>query len=94
MVMNNIFVIPIITTVLFCISKFIEMKYVDKELKPLKYIVRDIVIVFVSSLTSCYLFFHLNLTLDDFMNVITETKSNTANIIGKNAEIFTDNPNF
>ena len=71
--MNTVFFIPIITTILFCISKLVEMKYIDKELKPLKYIIRDAIIVFVSSLTSSYLFFHLNITLVDFMNIITET---------------------
>jgi hypothetical protein len=90
--MKNLFVVPVITTVLFCISKFIEMKYIDKELKPLKFIIRDAIIVFVSSLTACYLFFNMNLTLDDFMNVITETKGGIG--LGKPAEIFTDTPTF
>lgn len=91
--MNNILIIPIITTALFCVSKIIEMKYIDKELKPLKFVIRDAIIVFISSLTACYLFFHLNVTLDDFMNIITESKNVGINGI-KTAEIFTDTPNF
>jgi hypothetical protein len=91
--MNNVFVIPIITTALYCISKFIEMKYIDKELKPLKFVIRDAIVVFISSLSSTYLFFHLNVSLDDFMSIVTESKNVGINTI-KTAEIFTDTPNF
>jgi hypothetical protein len=94
---TNIFIIPIIATTLFCISKFIEMKFIDKELKPLKFIIRDASIVFISVLSSTYVFFYMNGSLHEFMNVITDTKVSTPSILGKGgepAEIFTDTPNF
>lgn len=95
--MNNIFVIPTIATIVFCISKFIEMKFVEKELKPLKFLIRDALIVFLSTLSATFLFFNMNDTLQEFMNIITDTKTTIPPIAGGGggtAEIFTDTPNF
>lgn len=36
-------------TIVFGIFKFLEMKYLDKHLKPLRDLVRDLVMVFLSS---------------------------------------------
>jgi hypothetical protein len=90
---SNVLVIPVIATVLFCVSKFVEMKFIDKELKPLKTVIRDALIVFISTLTASYVFLHMNGTIQEFMNVITETKILPSSI-GGTAEIFTDTPNF
>lgn len=66
------------------------MKYIEKELKPLKYIVRDAVAVFVCSLVASYSYFYMNDSFTDFMNVVTENK--TLNL--DSTQIFTDVPNF
>jgi hypothetical protein len=70
------------------------MKYIDKINKPLKIQIRDAIIVFIASLTASYIFFHYNLTMDDFMNIITETKNVPLMVGNKATDIFTDNPNF
>lgn len=66
------------------------MKYIEKELKALKYIVRDAVAVFVCSLVASYSYFYMNDSFTDFMNVVTENK--TLNL--DSTQIFTDVPNF
>ena len=87
--MDNIYIIPFVTTILFCLAKLIEMKFIDKELKPMKFLVRDAIIVFACSLLASYIFFNSNGSIDDFMSIITETKT-----IPKTTEIFTDVPGF
>ena len=46
--MDNIFLIAGIISVIFFIAKFLEMRYVDEEPKPLKLLVRDALLVYVS----------------------------------------------
>lgn len=94
----NILIIPFITTLLFCISKFAEMKYIDKEVKPIKTIFRDALIVFISSLSATYIFFNFSDSIQDFINIITDSKIVHSSIGGKGiispTEIFTDTPSF
>jgi hypothetical protein len=89
-IMDNSFFIAIFTTVVFCISKFVEMKYLDQEWKPLKTLIRDAGMVFVSSLTASYVYFNFNHVIHDFFNVVTDTTTlNTAT-----TQVFTDIPSF
>lgn len=88
---HNVFVIPIIITLLFCIAKFIEMKFIDKYSKPLKFVIRDATIVFVCSLLATFFGMNMNGTIHEFINVVTNTKTTP---IGANTNIFTDEPGF
>ena len=47
--MEKIIFFSLVVTVLFLIFKIIEMKYIEKEWAPVKILVRDVVMVFVSS---------------------------------------------
>jgi multisubunit Na+/H+ antiporter MnhB subunit len=88
--MQELFVLAIMITLLFCASKFVEMKYLNQEMKPLKEVVRDGLVVLVCSLTGGYIFFHFSSSITDFFNVVTETKVlNTAT-----TQVFTDKPEF
>lgn len=90
--MENLFIIAVITTICFCVGKFLEMKFVEKEkeMKPLKFFVRDAVIVFSSALIASFIYFHLNSSMTDLMNTVTETK-----VLRTGAtEVFTDVPGF
>ena len=90
--MENIFVISIIATICFCVFKFVEMKFIEKEkeMKPLKFFVRDALIVFMSSLIATFVYFNMNTTISSFMNTVTETK-----VLSTGAtEVFTDVPGF
>lgn len=66
------------------------MKYLDKEMKPLKYMVRDAVIVFGSALGAATATFYVRGSFTDFLNVVTENK-----VLHTDAtQIFTDAPGF
>lgn len=88
--MEKILVISSVITVFFCLSKIIEMKFIDKEWKPLKYVIRDAVIVFCSSLTCLFVFSQMNGTIQDFMSVVTNNKALNVST----TEVFTGEPGF
>ena len=82
----NIFLIGFIVSVLFVIFKFIEMRMLDKENEPipLKYLVRDGLIVFASVIVG-------NFFVEQFGTMI---ETNPENVIVDNPKVFTDNPDF
>jgi hypothetical protein len=90
--MENMLIVAVITTLLFCAFKFIEIRFIEKkiEMKPLKYFVRDMVLVFVSSLIAGFFFFGANRQISEFVNTITDTKV----IPEGQAPVFTDAPGF
>jgi hypothetical protein len=90
-IMQKLVLISTTITFLFCLFKFLEMRYLECELKPLKFFVRDAVIVFCSAAMTSYVFFYLDGSITDFFDVITDNK--TATNIGL-APIFTDAPGF
>ena len=84
--MEKIFFIASCIAILFCLAKIVEMKFVEKEFKPLKFIIRDTSIVFGCAVISIFGFSHLNGSINDFMNVVTDTKTMNSSA----TEIFTD----
>jgi hypothetical protein len=88
--MEKVFILSVIVTCLFVFIKVLEMKFVDKEWKPLKLVVRDSVIVFICSLVGGYLLFQVDGSVTDFLNVVTDNKSFDM----ANTQIFTDSPGF
>jgi hypothetical protein len=52
--MDNIFVNAGIIALIYLIIKFAEMRLVNKEAKPLKELIRDMLIVYVSVLSGLY----------------------------------------
>lgn len=77
-------------TLAFCIFKFIEMKWVNKEVKPLKYFVRDVLLVFISCLCGAFVLYNLGDNISELMNTVTETTI----IPTGQLEIFTETPGF
>ena len=63
---------------IYFIVKFAEIKYISKDNKPVKYLLRDTVVVFVSGLTGMYIINYFNV----------ETVNNVA------AGAFIGNPDF
>ena len=80
--MTNVYLIAGTISVIFFIVKFIEMRFVDKESVPLKYLVRDTVVVFFSVLAGLFV-------LDQLKPVIDENLTQVSN-----PAVFTDNPGF
>jgi hypothetical protein len=80
--MENIFVVAGIISVIFFIVKFLEMRFVEKETKPLKLLVRDTLVVYVSIVAG-------NFVYEQVTPAIAE------NVVGTSQPIaFTDNPPF
>jgi hypothetical protein len=70
--------------------KVLEMRFIDGEVKPLRDLVREVIIVGLSSLGASYGYIFTNKYFGDFMNFITENK-----IVQLEApQIFTDVPAF
>ena len=87
---DHLFLVAVFATAFFMIARFLEMKFIDKEYKPLKILVKDAIMVFGSTLVASYAFFYMNGSFKDFMNVITETKT----LDPAATQIFTDAPAF
>jgi hypothetical protein len=88
--MENLILFAIFTTAIFILLKILEMKYLEEEMKPLKYMVRDAVIVFASAISGAVLRFYMKGSLVDFLNIVTENK--TPNL--EATQIFTGEPGF
>lgn len=79
--MTSIFITATIISVTFLIVKFLEMRYVEKDSKPLKLLIRDSILVYFSVIIA-------NFVMDQINPVI---KGGTA---VKVTPVFTDNPGF
>lgn len=44
-----------VISIVFLLFKFIEMRFIDKENKPLKFLIRDTLVVFVSVVSGNFL---------------------------------------
>lgn len=79
----NTFVLAGIVSIIFLISKFIEMRFIDKESKPLKLLIRDSLLVFFSVLFGLFI-------IEQLSPIMLEATDNTIS----NPTVFTDNPGF
>jgi len=79
--MGNIFLVAGIISVIFFVAKFLEMQYIEKESKPLKVLIRDALVVYVSVVLGMFI-------LEQLSPVIKETSSSIS------PAAFTDNPPF
>jgi hypothetical protein len=80
--MDNIFIIAAIISIVFLISKFIEMRFIEKEPKPLKFLIRDSLLVYFSVVFGDFIFGQIN--------PMIKGGSTTSNA----TQVFTDNPGF
>ena len=64
--MDNIFLVAGIISVIFFVAKFLEMRYIEKESKPLKILIRDALVVYVSVIAGMFV-------LEQLTPVIKET---------------------
>jgi len=81
--MQNIFVVAAVISVIFFIVKFIEMRFVDKESKPLKFLIRDSLLVYLSVIFG-------NFVIEQLKPVIQDGGEGAIS----NPAVFTDNPGF
>jgi len=79
--MDNSLYVVVLITICFGVFKYLEMKFVDKKPKPLKELIRETFIVFLSSYFGFMLYDQLQ-TIEG----ITDTKPST--------NVFVDKPDF
>uniref|UniRef100_A0A6C0HHL8 Uncharacterized protein n=1 Tax=viral metagenome TaxID=1070528 RepID=A0A6C0HHL8_9ZZZZ len=89
--MEQVIILAIAITLIFFVLKIVEMKYLEKEVKPFKLIFRDTIIVFISSMSASFIYFHFNKNINDFFNIITATPTLSTSA---NTPVFTDEPGF
>jgi len=78
----NTFVIAGIISFIYFIIKFIEMRFIDKESKPLKVLIRDSLLVYFSVIAG-------NFVIEQLRPIIQEGGDTVSNPV-----VFTDNPGF
>ena len=78
--MDNIFIISAVISIIFLIAKFIEMRFIEKENKPLKLLIRDTLLVYVSVICGYF--------------VVNQVKPVVQNAGGNITPVFTDLPDF
>jgi hypothetical protein len=80
--MDNVFVFAGFIAAVFFIVKFIEMRYVEQESKPLKVLVRDTILVYISAIMGSFV-------VEQISPVISETISSVTS-----PAVFNDSPDF
>jgi hypothetical protein len=81
--MDNIFIIAAVISIIFLILKFIEMRFIERENKPLKLLIRDALVVYFSVVSGYFI-------LEQLKPVI----QNGGNLTSNTTPIFVDNPEF
>lgn len=79
--MTSIFVIAAIISITFLVVKFLEMRYIEKESKPLKFLIRDTLLVYFSVIIA-------NFVMEQINPIMTASGGK------KITPVFTDNPSF
>ena len=80
--MTNTFIVAGIISIVYFLVKFTEMRFVDKESKPLKMLIRDSLLVYFSVIVGSFLMDQLKPIMDD------------ASTTPCMPSVFTDNPGF
>jgi len=80
--MTSIFVVAAIISIIFLLAKFLEMRYIEKESKPLKLLIRDSFLVYFSVIIA-------NFVMEQ-LNTVIESSGGSKKI----TPVFTDNPSF
>ena len=87
--MDNVFIIAGIISIVFFLAKFAEMRFIDKEPKPLKFLVRDTLLVYTCVLIGYFV-------LEQLKPVMKQVGGGSGGGDGVplTPPAFTDNPGF
>lgn len=80
--MANTFIVAGIISIVYLLMKFCEMRFIEKESKPLKYLIRDSLLVYFSVIVGIFF-------VDQLKPIMEEGSTTTIN-----PSVFTDNPAF
>jgi hypothetical protein len=76
------FFVATVISITYLVVKFMEMRFIEKENKPLKLLVRDAILVYFSVLIGLFVL--------DQLNPILQNGGDMAKV----TPVFTDNPGF
>lgn len=79
--MTNVFIFATIISITFLLAKFLEMRFIEKESKPLKLLLRDTLLVYFSVIIS-------NFVIEQINPIMSGGSSS------KTTPVFIDNPAF
>ena len=79
--MASVFIISAVISIIYFIIRFVEMRFVEKENKPLKFLVRDSLLVYFSVVCGTFIIDQLKPVIQDGGDKIAPA-------------VFTDNPGF
>ena len=85
--MEKPIIITVSIAVLFFFAKLVEMKFVDQENKPLKFLIRDTLLVMACSFVPIFLFFQASGPVAEMLGTSDFTASAPT-------QVFTDVPGF
>ena len=80
--MTSIFIVAGAISIVYFLVKFGEMRFVDKESKPLKLLIRDSLLVYFSVIVGNFILDQLKPLLDN------------GAAVSASPSVFTDNPTF
>jgi hypothetical protein len=80
--MASVFVIAGVISITFLLAKFLEMRFIEKESKPLKFLIRDSLVVYFSVIVA-------NFIMEQINPIVSGVSSGP-----KVTPVFTDNPGF
>ena len=70
--MSNYFIIVLISSIMYLVFKFIEMRFILKENKPLKELFRDTLIVYLSVVAGLFVSDQFNSKVSSAPKVFTD----------------------
>ena len=85
--MEKPIIITITIAVLFFFAKLVEMKFIEKENKPMKFLIRDTLLVLICSFVPIMIFFQATGPVAEMLGATDFTASTPT-------QIFTDVPGF
>jgi hypothetical protein len=88
--MEKILFFAALIAVLFTLLKYLEMRYLDKEPRPIKIFLRDGLYAFAVSTAALYAMTHFGAYIDDFIAFITGSKV----VRVEKTPVFTGEPAF
>jgi len=80
--MENIFLLSTLIAIVYFLAKFIEMRFVLKDIKPLKYLIRETLLTYLSAVIGLFI-------ANQF-----DMMKNAVNAVGAGVNVFVDNPGF
>ena len=84
--MQRIFLVSTVISVIYVLIRFIEMRFILKENKPLKDIIRDTIVVYISAISGIFII--------EQVKPIKNMANTVIGSVNKNPGAFVDEPSF